>query len=72
MENAGTIVAQISHNDGVSTEILASAESRNIFIELHTSETVVIIETGLTWRYTRLAELVELIRVLCAVTQNTI
>ena len=61
MEDVGTVVALVSHYDGVTTNVSASLNGRYILIKIHTCQTIINIKAGETWRNTRLAKLIRLI-----------
>ena len=58
MEDVGTVVALVSHYDGVTTNVSAPLGGRYILIKIHTSSTVINIEASKARSNTRLAKLI--------------
>jgi len=71
MQNIERVVALISHDDRVTTQIMTSFDGRNELIKRVTCQAVISIETRVTWTDTRLAKLIDLIGILSQSTKRT-
>ena len=67
-----TIVALISHNNGVTANVSASLGCRNIFVKIDACKTVLNIEAGKARSNTRLTDLIEFIWIFSRCALNAI
>ena len=72
MEDSSAVVALVSDDKSVSTNVFASFGLRNVLIELNTTLTIDGIETGLAWTYTKIASLIDFIGELNTFTLDAI
>ena len=71
MQNIERVVTLISHDDRVTTQVMASFDGRNKLVKRVTCQAVIIVETRVTRTDTRLTKLIDFIRILSQRAQRT-